>query len=92
VLNGLPKCDTKKSEKLNTLLVKLFGKKNFILEDDAISHFFDDAEPPMTTGQAFVQLKSDEQAKIAAALFNGHALDKKHTFSSCTFPDFAKIM
>jgi len=37
-------------------------------------------------------LKSDEQAKIAAALFNGHALDKKHTFSSCTFPDFAKIM
>lgn len=73
-------------------MIKLFGKKNFILTDEAIQHFFDEAEPPMTTGQAFVELKSDEQAKIAAALFNGHALDKKHTFSSCTFPDFAKIM
>ena len=92
VLNGLPKCDAKKSEKLNALLVKLFGKKNFILADDAIEHHWDDAEPPMTTGQAFVQLKNDEQAKVAAALFNGHALDKKHTFSSCTFPDFSKIM
>lgn len=92
VLNGLPKCDLKKSEKLKALMIKLFAKKNFILTEDAIEHNFDDAEPPMTTGQAFVQLKTDEQAKIAAALFNGHALDKKHTFSSCTFPDFAKIM
>lgn len=46
----------------------------------------------MTTGQCFVLLKNDEQAKIAAALFNGHPLDKKHTFSSCTFPDYEKIM
>jgi hypothetical protein len=37
-------------------------------------------------------LKNDEQAKVAAALFNGHALDKKHTFSACTFPDFNQIM
>ena len=37
-------------------------------------------------------MKSDEHAKIAAALFNGHKLDSKHTFSSCTFPEFEKIM
>jgi hypothetical protein len=36
VLNGLPKCDTKKSEKLTALLVKLFGKKNFIVAEESI--------------------------------------------------------
>jgi hypothetical protein len=54
VINGLPKCDAKKSEKLNALLVKLFGKKNFIIDDTAIEFNWDDAEPAMTTGQAFV--------------------------------------
>jgi len=37
-------------------------------------------------------MKNEEQAKIAAALFNGHKLDAKHTFSSCTLPEFDKIM
>jgi hypothetical protein len=37
-------------------------------------------------------MKNDEQAKIASAMFNGHALDKKHTFAACTLPDFEKIM
>ena len=46
----------------------------------------------MTTGQCFIKLASDEQAKISAALFNGYKLDSKHTFSACTFPDFDKIM
>ena len=46
----------------------------------------------MSTGQAFILMKTEDQAKIAAACFNGHELDKKHTFSSCTFPDFHKIM
>lgn len=50
VLNGLPKCDTKKSEKLTALMIKLFGKKNFVVEESSIQHNFDDAEPPMTTG------------------------------------------
>jgi hypothetical protein len=50
VLNGLPKCDAKKSEKLLGVLVKLFGKKNFTLADDAIEFNWDDAEPAMTTG------------------------------------------
>ena len=90
ILNGLPKCDEAKSKKLAQLLIKLFAKKNFnVLEENIEMNF---AEDGMTTGQAFVQMKNDEQAKIASALFNGHALDKKHTFSSCTFPDFDKIM
>jgi hypothetical protein len=60
VLNGLPKCDAKKSEKLMGVLIKLFGKKNFTLAEDAIEFNWDDAEPAMTTGQAFVQMKNDE--------------------------------
>lgn len=37
-------------------------------------------------------MNNEEQAKIAAAQFNGHAIDKKHTISSCTIPDYEKIM
>ena len=46
----------------------------------------------MTTGQCFILMKNEDQAKIAATLFNGHKLDSKHTFSACTFPEFEKIM
>lgn len=46
----------------------------------------------MTTGQACLSLNTDEQAKIIAGLFNGHKLDKKHTFSACTFPEYEKKM
>ena len=93
LLNGLPKCDEKKSVKLTSLLIKLFGKKNFSVAEENISHNFEEKDDKKeTTGQCFVLMKTDEQAKIAAAIFNGHQLDKKHTFSACTFPDFNKIM
>ena len=92
-MNGLPKCDEKKTGKLVALLVKLFAKRSYEVTEDAIEFNWDTTvDPKMSTGQAFVTMKSDEQAKIAAALFNGHALDKKHTISACTFPDFTKIM
>ena len=90
LLNGLPVCDEKKAEKLTQLLIKLFAKRNFTITEKDID-MMQDAEMN-TTGQAFITLKNDEQAKIASALFNGFALDKKHTFSSCTVPDFDKIM
>ena len=90
IMNGLPKCDEKKADKLKALLVKLFNKKNFPITEECIEHNF--GEDKMTTGQCFIQMKSDEHAKIAAALFNGHKLDSKHTFSACTFPEFEKIM
>lgn len=77
--------------KLTKLLISLFDKKNIKITEDNIEMSWD-AEHVNTTGQAFIQLKSDEQAKIAAALFNGHKLDSKHVFSACTFPDFDKIM
>lgn len=70
--------------------MKLFAKRNFIITEESVE-FSWDAEKN-TTGQCFIQMKTDEQAKIAAALFNGHKLDTKHTFSACTFPDFDKIM
>lgn len=68
LLNGLPKVDEKKGEKLKALLIKLFSKKgNFTLTEDKLDLKFDDAEPKMGTGQCFVQMNTDEQAKIAAA-------------------------
>lgn len=50
VINGVPKCDTKKSEKLTALLIKLFSKKAITIDADNIEHNFDGADPPMTTG------------------------------------------
>lgn len=72
------------------LIIKLFAKRTFTVGEESIEMNF--GEDGMTTGQCFIALKTDEQAKIAAALFNGHKLDSKHTFSACTFPDFDKIM
>jgi hypothetical protein len=89
-LNGLPLCDRAKAKKLTGLLVKLFAKKNFVVAEESIEMDFN--EEDKTTGQAYVQMKNDADAKIASAMFNGHKLDSKHIFSSCTFPDFDKIM
>jgi len=36
VLNGLPLCDLKKSEKLKSLLIKLFSKRNFVITEESI--------------------------------------------------------
>jgi hypothetical protein len=90
ILNGLPKCDEKKAGKLISLLIKLFAKRQFNIAEDSIEMNYDSEK--ITTGQCFIKLGSDEQAKISAALFNGYKLDSKHTFSACTFPDFDKIM
>lgn len=46
----------------------------------------------MTAGCGFIKLETEEKAKFAAALLNGHALDKKHTFAAAQFNDFEKIM
>ena len=91
VLNGLPLCDQKKAEKLKALLIKLFGKRNFTITEESITMNFNE-EGTKTTGQTFIKMRNEEQAKIAAAVFNGHKLDSKHTFSSCTLPEFDKIM
>ena len=90
VMTGLPICDEAKSVKLKALLVKLFSKHNFEISDEVIDMPFNDEGK--TSGQAFIKLNTEEQAKISASIFNGHKLDAKHTFSSSTFPDFEKMM
>ena len=64
LLNGLPKCDRKKSEKLQALIIKLFSKKGIEITEENIEQNRD--EEDMTTGQCFITLKSEEQARIAA--------------------------
>ena len=88
ILNGVPICDEKKAAKLSGVIIKLFGKKNFVIEEKDIKMNW--GEDGNTTGQVYIQFKNEGDAKIASSLFNGHVLDKKHTFSSCTFPDFEK--
>lgn len=35
-------------------------------------------------------MKTEEDAKIIAGIYNGFKLDKKHTFSCCIFPEYEK--
>lgn len=92
ILNGIPKCDEKKLEKLNQkVLMKLLSKAGSPIEESAIEHMWDDAHEK-TVGCCFINFKNEEMAKIAAMKLNGHELDKKHTFSSCTLPDYNKII
>lgn len=54
LLNGLPKVDEKKGEKLKALLIKLFSKRGYNISDDKLDLKFDTSDPPMGTGQCFV--------------------------------------
>lgn len=45
-----------------------------------------------TEGVAFVLANTEEQAKLGAAIINGHPLDKNHLLSACQINDFEKIM
>lgn len=73
--------------------MKIAGKNNLNLNEADIEMDFEgEGDAKMTTGQACLTLSTDEQAKIIAGLFNGHKLDKKHIFSSCTFPEYEKKM
>jgi hypothetical protein len=58
IINNLPKCNQEKSARLSELLVKLFAKRNFIITKEDVIFRFD--EEGMTTGQAFIKMKSDE--------------------------------
>lgn len=58
VINNLPKCNEAKSKKLIELLVKLYAKKNFNVEESRITMPFNDEG--MTEGVAFVLTNSEE--------------------------------
>ena len=90
LINNLPKCDAAKSQKLTQLLIKLYQKKNFTIDEANISMPLNDAG--MTDGVAFVLVSSEEQAKLGAAILNGHQLDKNHLLSASQVGDFEKIM
>lgn len=94
MLNGLPICAKEKIEKLKTkfIMKKALAYKINLTEEQIEIAFEDDDDTKNTTGQAYLTLDSDEQAKITALIFNQLKLDSKHTFSACTFPDFYKIM
>jgi hypothetical protein len=71
-------------------LIKLFQKKNYNIDEEKITMPLNDQG--MTDGVAFVLASSEEQAKLGAAIINGHPLDKNHLLSACQINDFEKIM
>lgn len=90
LINNLPKCNEAKSKKLIELLIKLYQKKNYTIDPERITMPFD-AEGN-TEGVAFIQVNSEEQAKLGAAIINNHQLDKNHLLSACQINEFEKIM
>jgi len=91
LLNGLPICDEKKAEKLVKLLMKTSDAKKLNILNIEVN-FEEKDGAKIGTGQAFLELSNDADARVCATTFNGHKLDKKHIFSACTFPDFDKII
>lgn len=90
LINNLPKCDEAKSKKLTQLLLKLYQKKNFNIDESNISMPLN--EEGLTDGVAFILASSEEQAKLGAAIMNGYQLDKNHLLSASQINDFEKIM
>ena len=90
LINNLPRCDADKSKKLTQLLIRLYQKKSFNIEESAITMPLNDEG--MTDGVAFILASSEEQAKLGAAIMNGYQLDKNHLLSACQINDFEKIM
>ena len=61
LLNGMPKCEPKKAEKLVALLIKIAKKNNLSLtENDVELNYEGEGDSKMTTGQACLTLTSDE--------------------------------
>jgi hypothetical protein len=92
ILNGLPARKPETLQKLNDLLTKLFNEKLKVpLTEENIEHAWDDAHEK-TTGICFIQLKSEDQAKISAQQVNGWALSSKIIISASTFPEYEKMI
>ena len=99
LMNGLPSTDEVikegKAQSSNTtlkqMLVRMFAKLKYDIAEEQIEMAWND-DNTKTTGQAFLALKSEADAKVAALNMNGQAIGKKHIISACTFPDYEKIM
>jgi hypothetical protein len=61
LINNLPKCDAEKAKKLTQLLIKVYQKKNFNIDESSITMPLN--ESGMTDGVAFILASSEEQAK-----------------------------
>jgi hypothetical protein len=81
VINNLPKVDGEKAKKLIQLLIRLFAKKNLQFPEEDIIMEVNEATG-LTDGCAFIQAISEESAKFAAAVLNGHQLDKNHQLAA----------
>lgn len=91
MINNLPKCKPEKVPKLVTLIESTLKKKNLRVEPDNIDIPLDESTGE-TYGVAFVQMSNEENARFAAAIFEGFKLTKNNIFATCLLSEFDKIM
>jgi len=80
IVEGLPITD--KKDKLETIIKKLFGQ-----EGPIVDFYMPTGDKSMTKGFAFVRYGTEEEARNAKRVLDGHPLDKKHKFVVTLYGD-----
>jgi len=86
VVDGIPKVEESRFNKLKTVLQNIFNKigpiKSFHMPKDELNK---------TKGFAFIEYEKSEHAVTAIEAKSGYKLDKSHTFKVNSFLDFNKF-
>ncbi|KAJ9063008.1 Translation initiation factor 3 subunit b [Entomophthora muscae] len=88
VVDGLPKVDEAKFDKLLSVVQKIFKKYGTIKPEGlSMPQHKDKDGKLMTSGFLFMEFETPEQAALAVKNVNGYAFDKKHTIAVNKFSE-----
>ncbi|KAL7288389.1 hypothetical protein TKK_0017480 [Trichogramma kaykai] len=87
VVDGVPKVEPKRLEKLQSVVEKILGKHGTIVN----KHYPQDPETKETLGYAFFEFSSPQGALTAVEKGNNYKLDKQHTFKINLVTDYKKF-
>ncbi len=85
MVDNIPKVAPARQEKLKSVIDKLFATCGDIVND-----FYPKDKEGNTKGYCFLEYKNSTNAEEAVKMFNGHRLDRNHTFLVNMFTDFQK--
>ncbi|XP_023247226.1 eukaryotic translation initiation factor 3 subunit B isoform X2 [Copidosoma floridanum] len=86
VIDGVPKVEPKRLEKLQTVIEKIYGKFGTI-----VNKYYPQDENGMTKGYVFFEYSNPASALNAIKQANNYKIDKVHTFKLNLFTDFKKF-
>ncbi|KAI9296406.1 translation initiation factor eIF-3b [Neoconidiobolus thromboides FSU 785] len=87
VVDGLPKVDESKYDKLITVVQKIFKKYGTLVQDNIVMPMSEKDGKNTSEGFLFLEFENAEQAALAIKHVNGYPFDKKHTLAVNKFTD-----